>query len=102
MTTFKKVTTYIIYGHEYQIFYNRQGWENDPYDRHYCAFKSEWIDKNGCLNRTVNGLDMMISDSVQEVITHINNREELAHIQETEGVDIMEAIMIQARRMQNA
>lgn len=98
-TTFKKVTTYIVYGHVYHIFYNETGWEGDINDNHYCTFKDEWLDENGCLNRTVNGLDMAISQSVAEVISHINNREELAHIHETEGVDIMEAIKIMASRM---
>ena len=91
--TFKKITSYIIYGHEYVIFYTKEGWENDPNDNHYCAFKREWI-TDGKLNRTVNGMDMMISQSVEEVINHINNRETLKHIMETENVDIMEAVKI--------
>lgn len=99
--TFKKITSYIIYGHEYVIFYNAEGWENDLNDNHYCAFKREWI-TDGRLNRTVNGMDMMISQSVEEVITHINNRETLNHIMETENVDILEAmkIMIEAEHQE--
>lgn len=99
--TFKKITSYIIYGHEYVIFYNAEGWENDLNDNHYCAFKREWI-TDGRLNRTVNGLDMMISQSVDEVINHINNRETLNHIMETENIDIFEAmkIMIEAEHQE--
>lgn len=103
MTTFKKVTTYVVYGHEYHIFFNKEGWAGDPNNNHYCAFKKEWIDENGCLNRTVTGLDMAISQSVEEIISRINYREELTHIQETEANgDIMEAIKIMASRMAEA
>ena len=96
--TFKTITTFVIYGHEYHIMYTAQGWEGDPNDNHYCAFKDEWIDENGCLNRQVNGLDMAISHSVKEVLQHIKNREEMDHLMQTEGVDVMEACRLMIER----
>ena len=99
MTEFKKVTTYSIYNHKWYIMYSKKGWEIGSLGtEHYCAFRSDWIDENGNLNRVVNGLDMHLARTPGDVITSIKFSEDLKNIIETTGCDALEACKILASR----
>ena len=87
-----KVTSYIIHNHEWVIVRSDAGFMNDPEDRHYAGIRREWI-TDGKLNRELNGLDMKVSHTVQEVIDRITDCEELDYIIETTGMDATEACM---------
>lgn len=98
--TLEQVTTYIIRNNEWVIVYSADGFKNDREDRHYAGIRREWI-TDGKLNRELNGLDMMVSHTINEVIDRITDREELRYLIEEEGMDDMEACLTYFKRKNN-
>lgn len=90
-TDMVKVTSYIIYGKEWEIVHCEAGFKNDTEGRHYAGIRREWI-TDGKLNRELNGIQMCVSHSVQEVIDRITQAETLDHYI-SEGMTIEEACM---------
>lgn len=88
----RQVTTYIIRNHEYVIVY-ADHFNNDTQNRfHYAAIRREWI-TDGRINRELNGIQMMVGETVQEVIGRITDSEEIDYIIETTGMDATEACL---------
>lgn len=81
-TDLVKVTTFIIHNHEWVIIRCEAGFENDPEDRHYAGLRREWI-TDGKLNREVNGIQMKVSYTINEVIEKITDEEEVDYLEET-------------------
>lgn len=88
-TTLEQITTYIIHNNEWIIVYCEAGFENDTEDRHYAGIRREWI-TDGKLNREVNGLQILVSKTIEEVIGRITDVEEVDYLVE-QGMDRMEA-----------
>ena len=96
-TDLVKVTSYIIYNHEWVIVRCEAGFKNDTENRHYAGIRREWI-TDGKLNRELNGLDMKVSHTAQEVIERITDCEELDHLIETTGMDATEACLVMLKK----
>lgn len=84
------VTTFIIRGHEWLIVHNSEAFEGDKEDRHYTGIKREWV-TDSKLNRKLNGIESNLSKTIEEVIERITDKEEVAYLMESEGLDSMEA-----------
>ncbi len=92
-----KVTTYIIYDHEWVIVRSETGFQNDTENRHYAGIRREWI-TDGRINRELNGIQMCVSNTVEEVINHITDIEELDYLIETTGMDATEACLVMFKK----
>ena len=99
-TDLVKVTSYIIHDHEWVIVRCEAGFKNDPMDRHYAGIRREWI-TDGKINRELNGIQMCVSYSVEEVIGRITDAEEIDYIIETTGMDNTEACLEYFKRKMN-
>lgn len=80
----KHVTTFNYKGYNYEIVFT-QG--------HYCAIDHKYIDSNGNLIRTLNGLQMCASRKLNECIKSIKARIDFDELK-SEGVDDITAFQI--------
>ena len=96
----KKVTTYIIRNSEWVIVY-ADHFNGDTKNKfHYAGIRREWI-TDGKINRELNGLQMMVGETAQEVIDRITDSEEINYIIETTGMDTTEACLAYFKKKMN-
>ena len=88
---FEKITTYIENDSEYVIIYYKEGWKTPYTTFHYAAINTEYINADGTLNRTLNGIDMFVSESVKETINKVHDKESVTRIMKEEGLSVEEA-----------
>lgn len=90
-TVYTKVTTFIIFNNEWVIITGK--FKNDTENKFkYAGIRREWITDNK-INRELNGGQMCLGATVNDVIEKITDVETVDHIIETEGLDRFEAVM---------
>ena len=88
---YTKVTTFIIFNNEWVIVSGK--FKNDIENKyHFAGIRREWI-TDGKINRTLNGGQMCLGATVNEVIEKITDVENVEHIIETEGLSRLDATM---------
>ena len=62
------------------------------FEGYYCAIEDTYLDGEGRLNSTLNGIQMLASDTKDECISRVMSKIEIEHLVDL-GVDPLEATM---------
>lgn len=85
------ITHFYIRGKEYLIV-TTDHFNGDTKNKFkYAGIKREYI-TDGRINRQLNGLQMYVSETVEEVIDRITDTEEIEYLTKSEGLDAGEAV----------
>ena len=90
-TVYTKVTTFIIFNNEWVIITGK--FKGDTENKFkYAGIRREWITDNK-INRELNGGQMCLGATVNEVIERITDLENVDYLVKTEGLDTFEAVI---------
>ena len=87
----KKITEVMAEGKRFHIVSKSQVKPDGQVVTVYCAVADEYLDANGCLTRTLNGIQMCASESLNSCINTVIASERMKKLVEG-GMDQMEAL----------
>lgn len=90
----KNVTNLIVRGREFKIIYNNK------YGK-FLAIEDKYLDENGCLTKTLNGLQMHASETVEDCVKSVRMEVEAEYLVKEKGYDMLAAMEIIGFRCAN-
>ena len=94
MANVRRITKVIGRGRTFHIVWN------DQFSR-YCAIEDKYLDENGCLTKTLNGITMHASETVDQCIQGVQMEIEANYLL-TQGYDMLGAMEVISFRIANA